>query len=369
MKRKMNVQRNQIMLAFDKLNECQTLLSKGSHWVSIFTEFETIGTNKALPLQGKYESLITFASKTDQYSILNLKASELAFIYRNGLLSEVLAEGVYAVFKTDTLTEVRKYSTEITEISGLENLDLKNLNETMLSMYTRKVEINANENALLFFNGVFIRLLQSGIYYFWKNSVNVTVARIDLRNQNLEVNGQELLSKDKVQLRINLNINFRVVDAVKAVNENKDHNTQLYTMAQIALRKMVALVSLDELLNNKDNTSEIVMEEIRKSCESLGIVINSCNIKDIILPGEVRNIMNKVLIAEKNALANAITRREETSSTRSLLNTAKLMEENSMLMKLKEMEFIERITDKMDKIGLNSNENILTQLRSMLTGN
>jgi len=89
--------------------------------------------------------------------------------------------------------------------------------------------------------------------------------------------------------------------------------------------------------------------------------------KDIILPGEIREIMNRVLIAEKTAQANSITRREERASTRSLLNTAKLMEENEILWKLKEMEYIEKIADKVGEISISGGSNILNELKTMFT--
>ena len=78
--------------------------------------------------------------------------------------------------------------------------------------------------------------------------------------------------------------------------------------------------------------------------------------------------MNTVLIAEKRAQANVITRREEVASTRSLLNTAKLMDENQTLYKLKEMEFVERICENVGNISLNGNGNVLTQLTDILNG-
>jgi hypothetical protein len=89
-------------------------------------------------------------------------------------------------------------------------------------------------------------------------------------------------------------------------------------------------------------------------------------VKDIILPGEIKDILNTVLIAEKKALANVITRREETASTRSLLNTAKLMDENHTLYRLKELEFMEKICDNIGNISLNGG-GLLEQLNSLLT--
>ena len=93
---------------------------------------------------------------------------------------------------------------------------------------------------------------------------------------------------------------------------------------------------------------------------------DDAGVKDIILPGEIRDIMNTVLIAEKRAQANVITRREEVASTRSLLNTAKLMEENPTLYRLKELEHIERICENVGNINLNGNGDVLSQLMGLM---
>jgi shikimate kinase len=89
-------------------------------------------------------------------------------------------------------------------------------------------------------------------------------------------------------------------------------------------------------------------------------------VKDIILPGDIKDILNTVLLAEKKALANTITRREETASTRSLLNTAKLMDENETLFRLKELEFLEKICEKIGTISLTGGGNLLEKLNLLL---
>ena len=93
----------------------------------------------------------------------------------------------------------------------------------------------------------------------------------------------------------------------------------------------------------------------------------TAGIRDIVLPGEVKDIMNKVLVAQKSAEANTIVRREETAATRSLLNTAKLMEENDMLFKLKEMEYIEKIAGKIGEVTVSSGGKVLDQLTQMFS--
>ena len=76
--------------------------------------------------------------------------------------------------------------------------------------------------------------------------------------------------------------------------------------------------------------------------------------------------MNTVIAAEKRAQANVITRREEVASTRSLLNTAKLMDENQTLYRLKELEYIERICENAGSINLNGGSDILAQLTALI---
>ncbi|HRI00497.1 MAG TPA: slipin family protein [Saprospiraceae bacterium] len=156
-----------------------------------------------------------------------------------------------------------------------------------------------------------------------------------------------------------------MVDFNKAVIQVKDLEKRIYTMLQMAIRESLSALSLDELLTKKSELGREIMSKLNTNCELIGIELSEAGLKDIILPGDMREIMNQVLLAEKRAQANIITRREETASTRSLLNTARLMEENEMLWKLKEMEFLERVTDRVSNLSVSGNGNILNQLREI----
>ena len=78
--------------------------------------------------------------------------------------------------------------------------------------------------------------------------------------------------------------------------------------------------------------------------------MRSLGVKDIIFPGDMREIMNKVIEAKKLAEANQIKRREETAATRSLLNTAKLMDDHPILLRMKELETLEKITEQIQTL-------------------
>ena len=128
---------------------------------------------------------------------------------------------------------------------------------------------------------------------------------------------------------------------------------------------VVAIDSFDELLDKKESIAPFVLQQVKEKAAALGVAVNGFGIRDIILPGDVKEIMNQVLVAEKKAQANTIMRREETASTRSLLNTARLMEDNAMLWKLKEMEYVEKIADKINSISVGGNGKLLEQLKDI----
>ncbi|NJO92583.1 MAG: slipin family protein, partial [Chloroflexia bacterium] len=164
---------------------------------------------------------------------------------------------------------------------------------------------------------------------------------------------------------VNFYTQYIVNDVVKALTENKDFEKQLYIIMQLALREFIGTLTLDEILEKKESINQYVLENVKDKVEKLGVEIKDSGVRDIILPGDVKDIMNQVLIAQKKAQANIVTRREETASTRSLLNTAKLMEENEMLFKLKEMEYVEKIAEKINSISLSGGNQVVEQLKDI----
>ncbi len=173
---------------------------------------------------------------------------------------------------------------------------------------------------------------------------------IDLRLQTVEIPGQEILTRDKVSLRVNVWAEFQVMDAVKAKQSVKDYAEQLYRTLQLAVRQTLGRRSLEEILAEKVDIDEQVAAEVRREMDAFGVRVGAIALKDVILPGEMREILNQVVTAEKQAQANLIRRREETAATRSLLNTAKLMEDNPLLVRLKELETLEKVAEKVGKI-------------------
>jgi len=122
-----------------------------------------------------------------------------------------------------------------------------------------------------------------------------------------------------------------------------DVRQALYREAQLALRAVVGARELDSFLTAKDAVADELAEIVRPRAKALGLELISVGIRDIILPGEMKELMNKVTEAKKAAEANLIVRREETAAMRSQVNTAKLLQDNPTLMRLRELEVLEKI--------------------------
>lgn len=304
----------------------------------------------------------------EHFYVLDLSDYQVALVYKDKRIINILPPSTKKLFWKG-FSEINFEIIDLKENYEFPILEKQNIMSVLnLSSRLSVEQITEHELGLLYINGQFIKPLKAGIYAFWKFYNVVSVKRFDLRTQNLEVSGQEILTKDKVSLRINLSANYSITDPVKLTQCFANHSEHLYKELQFSLREVVGTKTLEELLSEKDSLNSNIHESLKASLSECGLKLEKVGIKDIILPGEMKDLLNKVVEAEKAAQANLIKRREETAATRSLLNTAKLMEDNPTLMRLKELEALEKITDKVSNIsvydGLNGLLNGLVKIKS-----
>ena len=360
--KRVKVNEYQVALVF-KNGAYQRVLLTGKYW---FWKNEIVyiyDVTKPFVAPVELNILLKDAMLADILQVVEVKDNEIVLQYENGLLKQILTAGRYTFWKS--VIQYQFIRADISKIEITENIDRSVLLSKYVAPYVRNISVENYEKAVLFIDGKFDKVLNSGAYYWWKNNIAVHIARVDMRQQQLEINGQEILTKDKAALRINAWAQYKVADIEKAILMNKEYDKQLYVAFQLALREYVAGYSFDELLDKKESIAPFILQQVKQKAESLGVEVNGFGIRDIILPGDVKEIMNQVLIAEKKAQANTIMRREETASTRSLLNTAKLMEENAMLWKLKEMEYVSTIADKISSISVSGNGMLVEQLKQI----
>ncbi len=361
----MNITKYQIGLVFRK-GEYVKCLTEGSYWIG--WNQNVIVYDMTKPFYTNFELNIFLQDETlaKYINLVEVADNEIAIQYTNGNYTNVLKPGRYAFWNS-----VVDYKFDIYDTNELEVP--KSMSNTLFKVSAIKTlmnifEVSATEKAILIVDGDYVKVLGPGIYRYWRNAKDVKVLKTDLRQKQIEISGQELLTKDKAALRMNVFAQYKVTDIQTALMDNKDYEKQLYVAVQFALREFVGALSFDELLTSKEAIATYALQEVRQKAKIFGVELIGFGVKDIILPGDMKEIMNQVLIAQKQAQANTILRREETAATRSLLNTAKLMEDNAMLLKLKEMEYVEKIADKIGEITVTGNSQIVDQLTEIFVG-
>lgn len=278
---------------------------------------------------------------------------EVAVIERDGMLHAVLAPDR----KLTVWTDAGPWAGETIDVSGEIAVDpalARRLLQAKKAELVAAYAIADGQAGLLSIDGAFVRVLGSGVHAFWNVGRAVTVKIIDLKRQPLDVAGQEMLTRDRVTIRVNISAEYQVVDPVKAATTVKDFQEALYRSLQYAYRRALGNLTLDQILERKGSVDEEAAAKVRADIEPIGVEASDIALKDVILPGDMREILNQVVAAEKQAEANVIRRREETNATRSLLNTAKVMAENPVMLRLKELETLETIAGKVERLTVHN---------------
>lgn len=343
------------------------VITAGKHWINFREQVLRYDLSQAFVAPKALEILLKDDILAEMLTVVEVKDNEIVLLYENNNFKHVLTAGRHTFWKG--LIDYKFVTVDLSKIEITENIKKVLFSNMQLRPYIRTFEVAAYEKAIMIVNDKFVKILEHGTYHFWKNEQTIKILKADMRQLQLEIAGQELLTKDKATVRINFYAQYKVTDVETALMHSKDYEKQLYITLQLALRAFVGAYTLDGLLEQKETIAKAVLEDVKTQANKLGVNVLYAGLRDVILPGEMKAIMNQVLVAHKKAQANVVTRREETASTRSLLNTAKLMEDNSMLFKLKEMEYVEKIADKIGEITVAGNGNVIEQLKDIFSVN
>ena len=363
MLKKVTIQADQRGLLFLKGSYVKKLIPGTYHFL-MWSQTTVVVLNIAKPFVVEGKDVQLFLHDEDliqELDVVKVQDHEYVLHYEDGHFVQLLKPGVYAFWNI-----LKKHTFLHTDIRHPElPAEIDRSIVPKLTTHTQSYEIASHESGFLFYDHVFERVLSPGKYYFWRGPVSVMVKTMDLRQQQMDLIGQEMMTEDKVTLRLNFVCQYKIVTPLRAL-QMKSFDEQIHIQLQLVLREYVGTLKLDDLLKRKEEAASFILSRLREKGEEFGVQFLSAGVKDIILPGEMKDILNTVLLAEKKAQANVITRREETASTRSLLNTAKLMDENQTLFRLKELEFLEKICEKIGSISLTGGGDLLERLNSLL---
>jgi regulator of protease activity HflC (stomatin/prohibitin superfamily) len=324
--------------------EFKGLLGEGRHWLFDFfgkIRVDVANMREAWLAHDKLDMIFKSGALKDCAVVMDLKDHQRGLVWIEGRFSHLLAPGLYAYWTGQK--DVRVEVVDARQVR-FEHEDLKVIAATHMAKQLLDIcTVDRDRVGVLFIDGRYIDTLRPGLYAFWKGAADARVVELDMRETTIDVSGQEIMTADKVSLRMNALVTYRIADARKAVSSTDDARQALYRETQLALRAIVGVRELDVFLSDKDVVAQEIEQAVRRRAGELGLSVVSVGIRDVILPGDMKDLMNKVTEAKKAAEANLISRREETAAMRSQANTAKLLADNPTLMRLRELEVLEKI--------------------------
>jgi len=336
------------------------LFSAKRAWIERYSMLNTVFEHPLLDVIAGDER-----ARTD-LQLVELSENQRALVWRDERLFKVLGPGRHAFWKHPHALRVEVFDISTVRFEHPNVQAVWRLPGT--GDHFTGVKVDAHETVLVHVNGRLFDRLNEGLHLFWREAGRIEFSAVDLREQSLDVAGQEIMTSDKVTLRVNLVVTAQVVDALRTVERVNDWSQALYREAQLGLRAAIGQRSLDELLADKQAVGAELLRALDARAAEFGVAVRSVGLRDIILPGEMKMILNKVIEAEKQAQANLIKRREETAAARSQANTAKLMERSPVLARMKELELLQEVLAGAKTTFVFGSGDLPTQVRSLVTG-
>jgi regulator of protease activity HflC (stomatin/prohibitin superfamily) len=335
--KKIHIRKHERGLWFRK-GDFHRLLLPGSYfiWRGRAEIVDTLKVHFAHPL---LEQLVREEELKSALLLVDLTDTERALVWKDARLFAILGPGRHAFWDTPHRLAIETFDIGAFRFEHPRLATI--LQHSAACHWLDGVQVDGEAQVLLYRDGVLIETLSRGLHVFWKGTGKVRTKEIDLRELVADVAGQEIMTNDKVTLRVNLLVTWQIVDALRSVTVVADAAQSLYRDAQLVLRAAVGTRPLDALLADKESVGNEVREALPKRSAEYGVAVRGVGLRDIILPGDMKLLLNQVIAATKEAEANLIRRREETAAARSQANTAKLLAENPQLARLKELELLQ----------------------------
>lgn len=210
----------------------------------------------------------------------------------------------------------------------------------LLFFLISRVVIYEYQNGLHYRDGKYVKTLMPGSHWYfppWES-----VQKVDMREFNITIPGQEVLSADNVSLKVSIAVGYKVIDPYIAINKVQRYQDALYQMIQLGVRDIVGSLEVDALLAKRAEIGKILFEKSSEKATALGLQLLLADIKDIMFPGELKNIFAQVVNARKEGLAALERARGESAALRNLANTARLLDDNPNLRQLRLLHTLEK---------------------------
>lgn len=328
--------------------KCERTLGQGTHW--FFDPLEKIAVtvrdaSRADISENELDAILKSGAVANDVETVEVAPHQCCVVHRDGRYAGVLGPGKYGWWKNGPKISARIVDTRddggAVDLAAVPSL----FTDPAAEPFLQRVEIPVWARAVFFRNGNLEKVLGPGRHAYWRSADLIEFHAVDLREQTRDISGQELLTSDKLPIRMNAILSYRVADPAKSVTVAADLPQTLYREAQLALRARVGEHDLETLLTDKTGLAGDISVDLRDKFSAYGAEVVSFGVRDVILPGDVKALLLKATEARKSSEAATILRREETAAMRQQLNTARLLADNPTLMRLRELETVEKVAD------------------------
>ncbi|NOY25183.1 MAG: slipin family protein [Oligoflexia bacterium] len=293
----------------------------------------------------------------EEASLQRVARHEIGILLVDGRDSQVLLPGRYRLWQTGQPSEI-VIADVLAEPVPLAHDDVLDIGRG--SAWTEAIA-DAHTAVVLLQGDLPMRELAPGRYRAWRTG-SWSLRSVSRARTVLDLAAQDVVTADQVPVRVKPSVSIHVTDPVLHLRENEGQSL-VYGAVQLALREVIAARSLDQLTQARGELSEALSARARAALPAVGLGLCEVWVKDLILPGEIRELVNRVTLARKEAEALSIKRREEVAATRQQANTAKMLQQNPVLLRLKELEAMGELAGKIDKLIVIGNPELASAVR------
>ncbi|MBU0981544.1 slipin family protein [Patescibacteria group bacterium] len=199
-------------------------------------------------------------------------------------------------------------------------------------------QINEYQRGVFFVLGKFTKVKKAG----WRLVIPVftSMSKVDMRVRTVDVPHQESLTRDNISVGVNAVVYYRVVDAEKAIINVENFHYATSQLAQTTMRNVVGEVVLDDLLSKREELSEKIRDVVDKLTDVWGIKVENVELKDILIPEDMKRTIAKEAEAERERRAVVIKAKGEIEAAENMALAAKRLQESPGALHLRTLQSV-----------------------------
>ncbi|MDD4662090.1 MAG: slipin family protein [Candidatus Pacebacteria bacterium] len=203
-------------------------------------------------------------------------------------------------------------------------------------------QINQYEEGIIFTFGKYTGTLNPGWRIVWP--IIQGFSKVDMRVKAVDVPNQEAITKDNISVGVNAVVYYKISSAEKAILAVENYYYAMSQLAQTTMRNAIGQVDLDDLLSQRDKVSEGIRRVIDEQSDPWGIKVSNVELKDVVLPEEMKRTIGKQAEAEREKRAIVIKSEGEVIAAENMAKAADILSNSQGALHLRTLQTINDVS-------------------------